>query len=192
MHADGKAHQIGNQHDPARSVRLVGLLLPLEHEPHDQRGEHGREGVDLALDGRKPERVGKSVGQRPDGSGAEHGPNVGGRKLAAVARDEPAGEVGDGPEKEKNAEGAGDGIHGVDGHADVLGIAERKKRSQPCEHHEQRSSGRVADLELVGSGDELRAVPQARHGLHGQQVDDGRDGEDRPADEVVPTFEKIH
>ena len=39
---------------------------------------------------------------------------------------------------------------------------------------------------------EFGAVPQARRGLHGQQIGHGRDGEDDPADDVVPAFVAIH
>ena len=61
VYADREAHQVGDQHDPARGVGFVGLLLPFEHQPHDQRREHRREGVDLALVGREPEGVGEGV-----------------------------------------------------------------------------------------------------------------------------------
>ena len=33
---------------------------------------------------------------------------------------------------------------------------------------------------------------RARRGLHGQQIGHGRDGEDDPADDVVPAFVAIH
>ena len=192
VHADRKAHQVGDQHDPARGMGLVGLLLPLEHEPHYQGGKHRREGVDLALDGREPEGVGKSVGQRSDGSGAQHGPGVGRRQLMTVARDQAAGQVGNRPEKEQDAERAGQGVHGIDGHAHILRIAEGEERGQACQHHEERRSGRVAHFEFVARGDELRAIPEARYGFHRKQIDRRRHGEYGPADDVVPAFEKSH
>ena len=192
VHADRQPHQVGDQHDPAQAVGLVGLLLPFEHEPHDQRREHRRQGVDLAFDGREPERVGEGVGQRAHRARPEDGPCAGGGQFGAVARHEAPRQMGDGPEEEEDAEGAGQRVHGVHGRAHVIRIAEREERGQAGQHHEERRSGRVAHFEFVGGGDELRAVPEARHGFHRQQVDGRRYGEDRPADEVVPAFEKFH
>ena len=192
MHADREAHQVGDQHDPARRMRPVGILLPLEHEPHDERREHRRKGVDLALDGREPEGVGEGVGQRPDGSGAQHGPDLRPGQLAAVARRQTPCEVGDRPEEEEDAEGAGERVHGVHRGTHVVGIAERKERRQTRQHHEERRSGRVSHFELIGGGDEFRAVPEARNRLHSHQIDRRRHGENGPTDDVVPAFKQIH
>ena len=63
VHADRKPHQVGDQHDPAHRVGLVGLFLPFEHEPHHQGGEHRREGIYFAFDGREPEGVGEGIGE---------------------------------------------------------------------------------------------------------------------------------
>ena len=100
--------------------------------------------------------------------------------------------MGDGPEQEQDAERAGDGVHGVYGHSHVVGIAEGEQGRQPGQHHEQRCTGRVSDFEFVGSCNEFRAVPEARNGFHRHKVDRGGDGEDRPADDVVPAFEECH
>ena len=192
VHADREAHQVGDQHDPARGVGLVGLLLPFEHEPHDQCREHRREGVDLALDGREPEGVGEGVGQGADGSGSEHGPRPGVGQLRTAAGHQTPRQGRDGPEEEEDAEGAGQRVHGIDGHADQVRVAESEERGQACQHHEQRGPGRVPHFEFVGGGDEFRAVPEARNRFHRHQVDGCGNGEDRPADDVVPAFEECH
>ena len=192
VHADRKAHHVGDQHDPARRMGFVGLLFPFEHQPHHERREHRREGVYLALDGREPERVGEGVGQRADDACAEDGQRVGLRQLTATASHQTPCQMGDGPEQEQDAERAGDGVHGVYGHSHVVGIAEGEQGRQPGQHHEQRCTGRVSDFEFVGSCNEFRAVPEARNGFHRHQVDRGGDGEDRPADDVVPAFEECH
>ena len=189
--ADRKAHHVGNQDDPARRVGLVGLLFPFEHQPHHECREHRREGVYLAFDGREPERVGERVGQRAYGACAQDGPGVGPGELSAVAGHEPPRQVRDGPEQEQDAECAGDGVHGVHSHAHVIGRG-GEQRGQAGQNHEQRRPGRVADFELIGGGDEFRAVPEARHGLHGHQVDNSGYGKDRPADDVVPAFKECH
>ena len=80
--------------------------------------------------------IGEGVGQRPDGSGAEDGDDVGRRKLPAAARYEPPRQVGDGPEQEQDAEGAGQRVHGVHGDAHVVGVAEGEQRGQARQHHE--------------------------------------------------------
>lgn len=191
MHADREPHQVGDQDDPACGPGPVGLLLPLEHEPYHQRREHRREGVDLALDGREPEGVGEGVGQRSHGACAQRGDGPRQGELAAAARDETARQVGDRPEEEEDAEGARQRVHGVDGDAHVVGRG-GEEGGQARQHHEERGAGWVAHLELVGGGDELGAVPEARDGLHGQKVDRRRYGEDGPADDVVPAFEECH
>ena len=192
MHADRKPHEISDQYNPARGVGLLGLLFPFEHEPHHQSGEHRRERVYLALDSREPKGVGEGISQCSDSTGTQHRPGVGHGKFTAVARDKPTGKVCDGPEKKKDAESAGERVHAVDSRRNIVGIAEREQGGQTRQHHEQRCPGRVPHFELIRGGDELRAVPKTRHGLHRKQIDDGSYSKNCPADNVVPTFEKIH
>ena len=87
---------------------LVGLLLPFEHQPYDQRREHRREGVDLTLDGREPERIGEGVGQGTHDACTQDGPHVGSGELAAVAGHEAPRQVCDRPEQEQDAEESSD------------------------------------------------------------------------------------
>ena len=191
VHADREPHEVGDQHDPPCRAGRVGLLLPFEHEPHHQRREKRRQGVDLAFDGREPEGVGEGVGQCAHESRAEHRPYVGLRGLGAFAAAEAHAQVGDGPEKKEDAACAGQAVHGIDhvGHVVRRGGEER---GDACQHHEQRRSGGVSHLKLVGGGDELGAVPQTRRRFHREQVDRCGDGEDAPAEDAVPAFEKIH
>ncbi len=192
MHTDRQAHQIGNQHDPAEGSGFVGVLLPFEHQPHDQRREHRRQGVDLALDGRKPECIGERVGQCPDNTGTENGPRIDNGQFAAIAVDEPPRKMRNRPEKKEYAECTRNGVHCVDGNPHIIGVSESEQRGEAGQHHEERRPGRVTDLQFIRGGDKLRAVPKARHGFHRLQINERRNGEDRPSDEVVPTFEKIH
>ena len=117
---------------------------------------HKQATVDLLKEG-----VGEGVGQRADGARTQYGPHVGVGQLAALRRVDAAAEVGDRPEHEQDAEGAGQRVHGVDGDAHVVGVSEGEERGQARQHHEQRCSGRVSHFEFVGRRDELRAVPEA-------------------------------
>ncbi len=71
MDPDRKAHQQGDQDDPTVGMGFVRLLVPLAHRPEDDRREQGRHRIDLAFDGREPERIRETVSQGTDGSTAE-------------------------------------------------------------------------------------------------------------------------
>lgn len=146
---------------------------------------------DSPLVGREPEGVGEGVGQRADGARTQYGPHVGVGQLAALRRVDAAAEVGDRPEHEQDAEGARQRVHGVDHQRHVLGRG-CQHRGQTRHHHEQRGSGRMSHFELVGGGNELRAVPEACRRFHGGQVGQRRDGEDCPSHDVVPTVVTFH
>ena len=179
--ADREAHQVGDQHQPAVGVRLVGHLLPFEHGPQHHGREERREGIDLALDGREPEGVGERVGEGAHQTGSHDGPRAGYGQLLPLPGDEPPAEVGDAPEEEQDGEGAGQCRHGVGHHGDRSGVR-REHGEQPGEHHEEGGSGGMAHFELIGGGNELGAVPQAGRRFDGHQVDDCGDGKREPAD----------
>ena len=191
MHADRKPHQVGDQHDPAHRMGLVGLFLPFEHEPHHQGGEHRREGIYFAFDGREPEGVGEGIGECSDRTCTQYGHDVGFCKLRALTGKDAACQVGDRPEKEQDAERAGQAVHGVH-HVGYIVRRGCQYRGQAGQQHEERCSGRVPYFEFIRGSGEFGAVPQARRGLHGQQIGHGRDSEDDPADDVVPAFVAIH
>ena len=191
MDADRESHQVGDQDQPPRCVGFVGLILPFEHQPHDERREHRREGVNLAFDGREPESVGEGIGQRADGASAQHGPSIGIGQFASLRRVDAASEVGDRPEHEEDAEGTGQRVHDIDRQRYILGRG-CQHRGQTGHHHEERCSGRVPHFELVGGGNELRAVPEACRRLRSSDVGQCSDSEDRPSHDIVPTVVKFH
>ena len=78
VHADGQAHQEGDEHDPAVGIPFVGLVVPAGDGPEHQGGEQGRHGVNLSFNGREPERVGEAVGEGAYGSAAENGQGLSG------------------------------------------------------------------------------------------------------------------
>ena len=51
MHADAEACEIGNENEPAVAVRLVGIVLPLQHQPEHDGREQRTVSIDFALDG---------------------------------------------------------------------------------------------------------------------------------------------
>ena len=171
-------------------MRLVGLLLPFQHEPHHQRGEHRREGVDLALHGREPEGVGECVGQGSDGARSQHGDGVDEGHFAPRGGEYAACDVRYGPKQEQYAERTRQTVHGVD-HVGHIVRRGGEHGGDAGHEHEKRRPGRVPHLQFVRCGDELGAVPKTRRRLHRQQICQGRHGEYRPTRDSVPAFE-IH
>ncbi len=51
VHADGQAHQEGDEHDPAVGIPFVGLVVPPGDGPEHQGGEQGGHGIDLTFYG---------------------------------------------------------------------------------------------------------------------------------------------
>ena len=63
MDGDGHTDDVGYQDEIAVGMGLVGTVLPFEDEPEHERRAERREGIDLALDGREPERVAPGIHQ---------------------------------------------------------------------------------------------------------------------------------
>ena len=158
MDTDGESHQIGNQDDPSRSVRLIGLLLPAQHQPHHKSCKHRREGIDLALDCREPECIGEGVGQRSHRTCSEHRNGIGGGERFALASEEATGNVGDGPKEEQDAEGTHQGIHSVD-HMRHIVCRWCKESGNASHKHKERCPRRVSHLEFIGGSHKLAAIP---------------------------------
>ena len=184
VHADGQAHEVGNEDEPAVRARLVGSPFPPQYQPEHDGGEKRRVGVHFAFDRREPERVRKRVGQRAHHARAQHGDDVARRVVVLTLQQHFARQVRDGPEKEKDGQRTEDGRHGVDARRHMRGVGGKQREELPREH-EERCSGRVPHVELVGGGDELAAVPEAGGRLDGHQVGDGRDGKRHPAENGV-------
>ena len=118
MDGDGDADHICDEDEVAVGVRLVGTVFPLEDKPeHESRAERG-EGVNLTLDCGKPEGVAPAVGEGSGQAAAHDYEILRERELlvVVVADSEPAHEVGNGPEKEQDCEGAEQAAHCVDEH----------------------------------------------------------------------------
>ena len=68
MDSDGKTHKEGYKHDPSVGIRLVRLLVPLDHCPEHEGREKRRHRIDLALYRREPECVAECVCKRTYGT----------------------------------------------------------------------------------------------------------------------------
>ena len=190
MNANRQAHQVGDEHDPAQVARLFGAGLPLEDGPEDERREQGAQGVDLALDGTEPEAVAEGVGEGTHSTAAEDGEALGGSRLRLSLR--PAGhaellrQVRDAPEEEEDGEGTRHCAHHVHRRGRVHGGDEHGEEAG--DEHEHRGARRVSDLELVGRGNELPAIPEAGGGFDGQEIDDGGHQPHGPSGVVIQTL----
>ena len=183
VHPDAQAHQVGDQDQPACVVGLVGHALPLQDGPEHDGREEGGQGVHLALHGAEPEAVAPGVGQGAHHAAPDHGQALPEGQLRSVPRGHLVGHVRDAPEQEQDGEGAGQCTEHVDGHRYVLRRYEGAEH--PSQDHEQGCSGRVAHLQLVGGGDELPAIPEARRVLDRGDVGPGGHQEHDPAGDEV-------
>ena len=172
-------------------MRLVGIVLPLQHQPEHQSGEEAGVGIDLAFDGREPERVRERIGQR-----ARHGSGFDGDELSprlhpAVLAYQFAGQMRDAPEEEHDAQGAEQRTHDVH-HQRHLGRVVGQLGEQVAGEHEEGCSWRVTHLQLIGGGDKFRTVPERGCGLNGAAIDEGSDGKCEPTEQVVHKAKMFH
>ena len=191
VYTDGEPHEVGDEHEPAVGVGLVGHLLPFENGPYDHGRKERGESIDLPFDGREPEGVGEGVGQRTDDAGAQNGPCAGRCEFLAAVSRYPASQVRDAPEEKEDGEGAGQRRHGVHHDRGVFRSG-GKKGEEARYHHEERCSGGVSHFEFIGGRDEFGAVPQAGGGLHGEQVNGSGYGEHEPSRYPVVLLEIVH
>ena len=98
-----QTHQVGNQHQPTCACGVVGCLLPFQNSPEDHCRKERRHRINLRLDSREPEGVGKGVGERADKACSHHCPESAIAHLLKTLRTcQATAEVGDGPEEEHN------------------------------------------------------------------------------------------
>ena len=148
MHTDRQTHQVCDQNQPTVCVRIIGHVLPFEHCPHNQRGEHRRESIDLTLDSREPEGVGEGVSQCAHSARTQNCPHRAIGQRATACGIDTTCEMGDCPEEEQNAETAGNRRHHID-HCSQRSGRGCKQHKQTRQHHKERRSGRVSHFEFV-------------------------------------------
>ena len=165
MHTYGESHQVGDKHYPACRVRLVSLLLPLQHKPHHKGCKHRREGIYLTLHSREPEGVGEGVGQCSHSTCSQDCNLVALAHCATCGGEDAACKVGDCPEEEQNTEGTRQAVHTIYHMRHIIGVW-REHSSDACHQHKEGCSRWVSHLQLVRCCDELGAVPKARRRLH--------------------------
>ena len=186
VHGDGHADHIGDKYQVSVAMGLVGAVLPLEYEPEHQRRTERREGVDLALDGREPERVAPRVGQRAAKAAGEdqrHLPPGHGRGI--VGHYQPPDQMSHGPEQQQDGRRRQQGRHRVDGNGRIGYVVAENGHEEARREHEYRVARRVSHLQLGALRYELGAVPEARGRLQGQQIGHGGYHERYPAEDVV-------
>ena len=102
MNADRESCHICDEHQPAVAVRLVGMVFPLQNKPEHDSRECRRVGVNLAFDGRKPERVAESVDECTHHTACLDGYHLSQRHLAYVRHKEFPHQMRDAPEEEQD------------------------------------------------------------------------------------------
>ena len=190
MYAYGQAHAVGDNDNPSHGMRRIGLLLPFEHQPNHQSRKHRRKGVNLALDRRKPECIGKGICQRPDRSRSENRNGSRNGELLAILFAQTAGYVGNRPKHKEDAECACKSIHRID-HVGNIVYRRSEHGRYSRQQHKERSPRRMTHFEFIGDGDKFGAIPQTRRRLHCPQVGYGSNREYRPTCKRVPTIERM-
>ncbi len=99
--------------------------------------------------------------------------------------------MGDGPEQEQDGKPAGDGAHEIHGAGGGMGAVAEKDDKKAAHHHEKRCAGGMWDLEFVGAGDELAAIPEAAGSLHGHHENGTCDHPHDPAHDIIHPV-KLH
>ena len=185
VHTDTEAHQEGYQHYPAGRMGLVGTVVPHSHRPENHGGEEGRHSVHLTLHGGEPESVREAVGQSAHEAGTDNGDGA----AHGVGLHQPPYQPHDGQIEEEDGEGGADGAHGVHQDGGVHIVAEHRKEARKQLEH--RVSRRVANLQLIGRGDEFAAIPEGGGGLDGEQVCNGGHGKGSQGCNAMPQRELI-
>ena len=170
---------------------FVCIFFPLQDKPEHQGGEHGRVGVNLTFDSRKPKRIAPGVGQCTGESAAHHQDELRPRADHAIGADKFACQMCDAPKEEQNAEGREQGRHDVHHERHLRGVT-CKLAEEVARQHEERCTGRMAHFKLVCRCDELGAVPKTRRRLHRHAVGESCDGECEPTQQVVYEFVLFH
>ena len=164
-------------------MRLVGMFLPLQDEPDHRRRESRRTGIDLRLDRRKPERIAEHIDEGTCQSRGLYDHGLCPCRYI-IACHEPPHKVGNGKKKQHDAERTeqrAEHIHRV-GHT----VGRRDEARNDIRHeHEERSSGRMARLQLMTGKNELGAIPERGTRLHRQAIDHGSYHKHKPTQEAV-------
>ncbi len=100
VYPDRQSHQVGDKDQPAVGMRFIRHIFPFQDRPENQCSQKGGGGVYFPFDRRKPEGIGKCIGERSHQATSENGNQLCGCHLP-VSGVKFAGEMGDGPEKEK-------------------------------------------------------------------------------------------
>ena len=149
MDTDAESDEERDEDNPSGALRVVGNLLPLQDGPEGDGGEKRRHGVNLALHGIEPERLGEGVGHRACKASQKHTYFIYPRRILAFFHPHFSRHHRDGPEKEDNGEAAANGRHHIDHHGHFGDIAAREEREETPNHLEQWCPGRVSHLQFV-------------------------------------------
>ncbi len=184
MDAYAEACHVGDEHQPAVAVRLVGVVFPFKYEPEHYCRECRRVGVDLALDSAEPEGVAERINQCAHKAASLDGYQFAGSKVLPVLEYQLPREMCDCPEQEHYTRGAKQRAHGVDHECHLRRVA-CKVGEQVGGKHEERCSGRMAYFEFITGSDKFGAVPKACRRLDCATINEGCYQKSQPAQDIV-------
>ncbi len=175
MHGYRYAYHIGYQNEVAVGVRLVGTVLPFEHQPYDQgRAERG-ECVYLALDSRKPEGVAPRICQCGAHAAAHNKRHLPPSDFSGVVADyEATYQMCHRPEQQQYRSRAQQCRHCVDGQCRRAHRAAEKCYEKACREHEYGVARRMPDFKFGSLEDKLGAIPKTCRRLKCEQIGDRR------------------
>ena len=160
-----ESRQISYEDEPAVGMRLVGMTLPLEHQPEDNCCEKAAVCIHLALYCTKPERIGEGIYQSTCHGAGLHNDGLSKCAHLAILSHQFAHQITDAPEEEHDAGGTEEGTHDIHHLGHQRRIAHKLGKEIGCEHEERCPRG-MTHLQLVSCGDKLRTVPKTGCGLY--------------------------
>ena len=171
----------------------IGAVLPLQDEPEYQGRAERRERIDLALDGREPERVAPGVDQGAAEARAEDDNHLAHRHLGGiVVNNQLLDQMSDGPEQQQYCGGRQQARHSVDHQGHLGDVAKGEVDGEARSEHEDGVARRMAYFELVALCYKLGAVPEAGCRFERQHVCHRSDDKAEPAETVVNQIVSFH
>ena len=170
---------------------FIGMVFPLEHKPEHHCGEKAAVGIHLALDSTVPERVAESINKRTGKRTRLNGNELAQCAYLPVGSNQLACEVADAPEKEHDTCRTEKRAHDIHHQSHLCGVAYKLSEKITRKHKEGRTGG-MSHLQLIGGGNEFRAVPETCRRLHCAAIHKGCNGKCNPTHQVVYKSELFH
>ena len=188
---DAQACEIGNEYEPAVAVRLVGMVLPLEHQPEYNGREEAAVGIHLTLDGTEPEGVRERIDECTGHGAGLHDDGLRQCGHLSTLPHQLAHQMAGAPEEEHDAGSTEQRAHRVH-HLGHQGRVAHKLCEEIGRKHEERCPRGMTDLQLIACSDKLRAVPETGGRLNSAAVSECSNGKSHPPHYGIHRLEILH